>query len=47
MQIASLIADGKLKLHVSMKVPLEEVGKGMEQVEKGEVQGKVVVNVDT
>ncbi len=45
MQVATLMHDGKLKLHIDMKVPLDEIGKGMDEVDTGHACGKVVVTM--
>lgn len=45
LQVAELMADGKIKLEVGGRVELEEVAQGQEQLEKGDVRGKILVSI--
>jgi hypothetical protein len=45
LQIAQLVADGKVRLEVAGRVRLEEVARGQEQLEKEHVRGKILVDL--
>ncbi len=45
LQVADLIAAGKVKLTVAQKLPLEEFGKAHAQVATGHTRGKVVLTL--
>lgn len=44
-QCTGLIDDGKLKIHVSDVLPLEEAAKAHQQIEEGHTTGKIVLNI--
>jgi NADPH:quinone reductase len=44
-QCAKLIDDGKLKIHVSDALPLEEAAKAHSMIEKGHTTGKIVLEI--
>ena len=45
LQIADLIAASRVRVEVSMSVPLEQVARAQEQVASGHTRGKVVMTV--
>ncbi len=44
-QCAKLIDEGKLKIHVSEVMPLEDAAKAHKQIEKGHTSGKIVLEI--
>jgi len=44
-QCAKLIDDGKLRVHVSESIPLEEAAKAHQQIETGHTIGKIVLEI--
>ena len=45
LQVADLIAAGKVKLEVALSLPLAEAAKAHDQVATGHTRGKVVLTV--